>query len=43
MEKLLNYYQKNKERIDCKSFRQGGLHIDSGAIEAAQRNVIQKE
>jgi len=41
-EKLLNYYQKNKERMDYKGFRQRGLNIGSGAIEAAHRNVIQK-
>ena len=41
-DKLLQYYQNNKDRMDYKSFRERGLHIGSGAIEAAHRNVIQK-
>jgi hypothetical protein len=42
MNKLLQYYQNNKDRMDYKSYREKGLHIGSGAIEAAHRNVIQK-
>jgi hypothetical protein len=41
-DKLLQYYQNNKDRMDYKSYREKGLHIGSGAIEAAHRNVIQK-
>jgi hypothetical protein len=39
---LINYYQANVDRMDYKSYRQRGLRIGSGAIEAAHRNVIQK-
>ena len=42
-EKLLNYYQINKERMDYKSYRQLGCGIiGSGAIESAHRTVIQR-
>ena len=42
MEKLLQYYQNNKDRMDYQTYRKKGLQIGSGAIEAAHRNVIQK-
>ena len=42
-EKLLNYYQVNKERMDYHSYRQLGCGIiGSGAIESAHRTVIQR-
>jgi hypothetical protein len=41
-EKLLQYLENNKKRIDYGKFQKLGLLIGSGAIEAAQRNVIQK-
>lgn len=41
-DKLLQYYQNNKDRMDYKTYIDRGLHIGSGAIEAAHRNVIQK-
>jgi ribosomal protein L16/L10AE len=41
-EKLLNYFQPNRDRMDYKTYRKKGLHIGAGAIEAAHRAVIQK-
>ncbi|MDR1595231.1 MAG: hypothetical protein LBS43_12235, partial [Prevotellaceae bacterium] len=40
--KLINYYTTNEERMDYKTFLERGLQIGSGAIEAANRNVVQK-
>lgn len=40
-EKLLNYYQANVYRMDYPAYRQRGLQIGSGAIEAAHRTVVQ--
>lgn len=39
---LINYYSKNKDRMDYKTYLSRNLQIGSGAIEAAHRNVIQK-
>lgn len=41
-DKLVNYLNTNKKRIDYGSFSEKGLLIGSGAIEAAHRDVIQK-
>jgi hypothetical protein len=41
-EKLLQYLENNKKRINYGKFQKLGLLIGSGAIESAQRNVIQK-
>jgi hypothetical protein len=40
--KLLSYLETNRHRINYGSFKERGLLIGSGAIEAAHRNVIQK-
>lgn len=40
--KLINYYTKNKERMQYGSFRKKGLLVGSGPIESANRTVIQK-
>jgi hypothetical protein len=39
-DKLLNYYEKNRYRMDYKGYRDAGYCIGSGAIEAAHRTVI---
>jgi Uncharacterised protein family (UPF0236) len=39
---LLNYYQSNLKRMNYKTYKQMGLLIGSGPIEAAHRNVIQQ-
>lgn len=41
-EKLINYLNNNKKRIDYGKFKEAGLLIGSGPIEAANRDVIQK-
>ena len=41
-DKLLNYYDKNRYRMDYKAYRQAGYCIGSGAIEAAHRTLIQQ-
>ncbi len=41
-EKILKYLRNNKCRINYGKFRKMGLLIGSGAIESAQRDVIQK-
>lgn len=42
-EKLIAYYESNKERMDYKSYQQMGCGIiGSGAIESAHRTVVQK-
>ena len=40
--KILQYYEENKERMKYKTFRDQGLMIGSGPIEAAHRNLIQQ-
>lgn len=40
-QKLVGYYSRNRHRMQYGSFRQRGLQIGSGAIEAAHRRVIQ--
>jgi len=39
---LVNYLTNNKKRIDYGTFKEKGLLIGSGPIEAAHRDVIQK-
>ena len=41
-EKLLNYMENNKKRINYGKFKKMGLLIGSGVIESAQRDAIQK-
>jgi len=41
-DKLLVYLSNNKERINYGKYQKMGLLIGSGAIESAQRDVIQK-
>jgi hypothetical protein len=41
-DQLLTYLANNKDRIQYKTYRQEGLFIGSGAIESANREVIQK-
>lgn len=41
-EKLLTYLTNNKKRIDYGRFKEQGLLIGSGPIEAANRDIIQK-
>jgi len=41
-ERLVNYYTENSHRMQYKTFREKGLLIGSGAIEAAHRNVLQQ-
>ncbi|GHV28367.1 hypothetical protein FACS1894176_10890 [Bacteroidia bacterium] len=42
-DKLINYYQNNKDRMDYKTYRNIGCGIiGSGSIESAHRTVIQK-
>lgn len=40
--KLINYYRKNKKRMQYKTFTNKGLLIGSGAIESAIRSVLQQ-
>jgi len=40
--KLINYYTKNKARMQYGSFKKRGLLVGSGPIESANRTVIQK-
>jgi len=40
--KLLNYLQNNKKRINYGLYKEQGLLFGSGAIESANRNIIQK-
>lgn len=39
---LLTYYENNRDRMMYQTFRQKGLLIGSGPVEAAHRNVIQQ-
>ncbi len=39
---LINYYTENEDRMQYKTFKEKGLPIGSGNIEAAHRNIIQK-
>ena len=39
---LVNYYQKNQKRMRYGTFREQGLLIGSGPIEAAHRHVLQQ-
>lgn len=39
---LIKYYQNNKKRMMYRTFKEKGLLIGSGAIEAAHRHVIQQ-
>ena len=39
--KLLNYYQTNAYRMHYAGYRQRGLQIGSGAIQAVHRRVVQ--
>jgi hypothetical protein len=41
-DKLLGYLRVNSYRMDYKSYRQQGLMIGSGAIEAAHRTLVQQ-
>jgi hypothetical protein len=41
-EKLLNYYEHNRYRIDDAAYRQAGYCMGSGAIEAAHKTLIQQ-
>jgi hypothetical protein len=41
-EKLLNYYVEHEDRMQYKTYRDKGLLIGSGPIEAAHRSVIQQ-
>ena len=41
-QKILEYYNENKARMKYKTFREKGLMIGSGPIEAAHRNLIQQ-
>jgi len=41
-QKLLGYYRRNRKRMRYKTFKEKGLLIGSGAIEAAHRTVVQK-
>lgn len=38
---LLTYYENNRKRMDYKKYREEGLLIGSGPMEAAHRHVIQ--
>jgi len=40
--KLINYFNNNKERMRYGSFKQKGLLVGSGPIESAHKTVIQK-
>ncbi len=40
--KLINYYEEHSERMQYKTYRDRGLLIGSGPIEAAHRSVIQQ-
>jgi hypothetical protein len=40
MEKEINYFKKNKERMRYKDFKNQGLFIGSGVVEAGCRSVI---
>lgn len=40
--KLLNYYMAHDDRMQYKTYREAGLLIGSGPIEAAHRSVIQQ-
>ena len=40
--KLLRYYKENDDRMQYKTYRDKGLMIGSGPIEAAHRSVIQQ-
>jgi hypothetical protein len=40
VEKEINYFEKNKERMRYKAFRNQGLFIGSGVVEAGCRTVI---
>lgn len=41
-EKLQNYYEEHEDRMQYKTYRDEGLLIGSGPIEAAHRSVIQQ-
>lgn len=41
-DKLLHYLQENSYRMDYRSYRQEGLMVGSGAIEAAHRTLVQQ-
>jgi hypothetical protein len=40
--KLLSYYEEHEDRMQYKTYREKGLLIGSGPIEAAHRSVIQQ-
>lgn len=41
-QKLLNYYIEHDDRMQYKTYREAGLLIGSGPVEAAHRSVIQQ-
>ncbi len=41
-EKLINYYEHNRYRMDYAAYRQAGYCIVSGAIETAHKTLIQE-
>jgi hypothetical protein len=41
-DQLLTYLQNNKDRINYKDYLEQGLFIGSGAMESANREVVQK-
>ena len=41
-EKILNYFERNKNRMQYKTYRNNGWLIGSGAIESAHRHVLQR-
>ena len=42
MDRLLNYYSKNRKRMQYHVFKSNGWQIGSGAIEAAHKDVLQQ-
>ena len=38
---IVNYYEKHRNRMDYKSYREQGFIIGSGAIEGGNKKVIQ--
>ena len=38
---IINYYEKHRNRMDYKSYREKGFIIGSGAIEGGNKKVIQ--
>ena len=38
--KCIDYFEKNKERMRCDSYRERGMRIGSGIVESSRRHIV---